>query len=185
MLKPGEYVPEALARAARAPAKAAADAAVRENRHVPFQTSTAPRTGRHPLPLPKGTTCLRMGRAHAHRRRPRRRPAGAMDVDGVAGSIYDPGWEGTILTASCDSIILPESSLTNDDSRSPRFLSVSPSLRVLPLLTLGQIDLDRRSSSPLPRVMVLEATILCPITANTFGTAITRRRGCRCETRAR
>ena len=57
---------------------------------------------------------------------------------------------------------LPESSLTNDDSCSPRFslgfpLSPASSLAA----PSAPIDLDRHSSSPLPRVMVLEATILC------------------------
>ena len=57
---------------------------------------------------------------------------------------------------------LPESSLTNDDSRSPRFSLGFPLSPASSLSSPSEpIDLDRHSSSPLPRVMVLEATILC------------------------
>jgi hypothetical protein len=98
MLKPGEYVPEALARAARAraDAKAAADAAVRENRHVPLPKLPPLRAPDvTPLPLPKrddmppGWDALTPAAADRAAD-----AADAMDVDGVARSIYDPGWEG-------------------------------------------------------------------------------------------
>jgi len=97
-LKPGEYVPEALARAARAraDAKAAADAAVRENRHVPLPKLPplrAPDFTPSALPkradMPPGWDALTPDAA-----RDARDGAERMDVDGVARSIYDAGWEG-------------------------------------------------------------------------------------------
>ena len=98
MLKPGEYVPEALARAARAraDAKAAADAAVRENRHVPLPKLPPLRAPDvTPLPLPKRDDMPPGWDALTPAADDRAADAAdAMDVDGVARSIYDPGWEG-------------------------------------------------------------------------------------------
>lgn len=100
-LKPGEYVPEALARAARAraDAKAAADAAVRENRHVPLPKLPplrAPDFTPSALPkradMPPGWDALTPDAAEAAEAE--EDAADRMDVDGVARSIYDAGWEG-------------------------------------------------------------------------------------------